>query len=124
MEGLKFLLVGRVDSSGKPMDEHVVECEVGEPVGGHSESDPEQWAVQVHTKVDECDRRNREEHGKEVVLLEATPFREVVRFMQGPQEAVHDVLVCQIRHSFHACEGSQEQEDVQEHRKRINVPSG
>ena len=99
-----------------PVHDHVVEDEVGEAVRGHPEADGERHRVAVGAGVDEDDRRDREEDAEEVVPLEPGVVpRAVVRLVEHPERAVHEVLVHQVRHGLHADQGDGEDGGLEQH---------
>ena len=66
------------------VDHHVVEAEVGRPVGGHPEAHGQQGGVPVGPVIDEDDGRDREEDAEQVVGLEEAGARPVVGGMEHP----------------------------------------
>jgi hypothetical protein len=91
----------------------IVHQEVGGPIGHNTKSDgisvPERTVTSQHDK-------GHAQHGIEnekgvISFKPGIVVLSVVVFVEGPQKAVHDVLMGKPRHEFHKAEGAEKDKD-------------
>jgi len=94
------------------MHQAVVGDEIQQTIGGHARADPLEGVHALVTQCDQHDCQAGEHHRVQIVLLEPTGARFVVRAMPAPPPAVHDVFMGQVRDPFHAGQGQHKDQAV------------
>ena len=84
------------------MYNNVVKNEIEYPVGKNSEADGKHVRIEFHLReiVEEGDRGDAEDDGKQVVLFELVVMYCMMRLMPSPKHAVHDILMREPRNTF------------------------
>lgn len=98
------------------MDIYVVDEEINGPVNGYAQPDEEKPSMRRERAEQETgDTRRGEDEEKQVVFLEPAPLFEVgpmVVFVPPPAKAMHDELMGEPRHEFHAAHCGEGDEDI------------
>ena len=74
------------------VNEEVVDEEIRHPIRCYADTHPQRDTV-WNTEHDECHRSGGEEQDEEVIPLPERAGRLVMRFVNIPQQSMHDVLV-------------------------------
>lgn len=88
------------------MDSHIVEDEVDQAIGCNSEASPSHDTISgIKTDIDSNSSCSTEEQRENVIQLKEPLLREVMRLMNAPERAMHDILMESPTKGFHACKG-------------------
>jgi len=90
------------------VDQHVMDEEIGHAIADHPQRDAEQRRIAPCAEIEQRRGDYREQNRKQIVALENAAARTMMRFMDKPQGAMHDVTVDEPGAGFHADEADDE----------------
>ena len=113
--------------SDPAVDKDVVDQEISDPVSDHAQRDSQQRRITPRAEIEQGRSGGREHEAEQVIPFESAPLLTVMRFMDKPQGAVHDVAMEEPGNAFH-CEETRDRhaEDDPElrHECTPSVPPG
>ena len=106
------------------VDVHVVDEEIGESVQRYTDADKKHPEVRRHTAIHVAKRRRDSKHEEKTVVFFKKPVFGVLGlvmvFVPVPQNAVHDIFVCEPGHKFHAHIRHYGDENIQQRRHTVD----
>lgn len=88
------------------MNGHIVKDKVDHTISCDSKPCPSHDAVSgIKASIDRSRSCGTEEQRENVIQLKAPLLREMMRLMNSPERAMHDVLMESPAKGFHACKG-------------------